>query len=221
MTTVTSDQAFKVRVLLVGASPTAVTNRTCLSTVGYDVQLKRAGGAALAALDQAPCDLIIVDWELPDGHGVELCRAIRARPRHADPYVIVLTPNSQPGPAQALEAGADDYLIIPFEEVQLLHRAQVGLRSTQLHTSETQLRALMANVPGAIYRGANDAYWTMELISDDIERISGYPPLISSATRLARSRASSTPTTGTKYSITLLKLPNWQTVQSRISDHPG
>ena len=176
MTAAASDQAGKVRVLLVGASPTAVTNRACLSAVGYDVQLKRAGGAALVALDQAPCDLIIVDWELPDGPGVELCRAIRARPRHADPYIIVLTPNSQLGPAQALEAGADDYLIIPFEEVQLLRRAQAGLRSAQLHTSETQLRTLMANVPGAIYRCANDAYWTMELISDDIERISGYPP---------------------------------------------
>jgi PAS domain S-box-containing protein len=180
MTTVTSEQfprtPSEARVLLVGASPTAVTNRACLSAVGYDVQLERAGGAALAALDQAPYDLIVIDWELPDGHGVELCRAIRARPRHADPYVIALIPNCQPGPVQALEAGADDYLIIPFEEVQLLHRAQMGLRSAQLHISETQLRTLMTNVPGAIYRCANDAYWTMELISDDIERISGYPP---------------------------------------------
>jgi len=48
MTAVIFDQLFRapsgVRVPLIGASPTAVTNRTCLSTAGYDVQLKRAGG---------------------------------------------------------------------------------------------------------------------------------------------------------------------------------
>jgi PAS domain S-box-containing protein len=170
------DQASGVRVLLVGASSTAAADRSCLSTVGYEVVLERTGETALVAVDRAPFDLLVIDWELPDWHGVELCRAIRSRPQHADPYIILLTPNCEPGPVQALEAGADDYLLIPFEEAQLLRRAQVGLRSAQLHTSETRLRTLMTNVPGAIYRCANDPHWTMELISDDIERISGYAP---------------------------------------------
>jgi PAS domain S-box-containing protein len=168
------DQVFG-RVLLVGASSTAAANRSCLSAIGYEIQLERTGGAALVVVDRASFDLIVIDWELPDWHGVELCRAIRSRPQ-VDPYIILLTPNCEPGPMQALEAGADDYLIVPYEEPQLLRRAQVGLRSTQLQTSETQLRTLMTNVPGAIYRCANDEHWTMELISDDIERISGYPP---------------------------------------------
>src|SRR5262249_42252819 len=41
--------------------------------------------------------------------------------------------------------------------------------------SEARLRTLLANAPGAIYRCANDPQWTMEFISNDIERISGYP----------------------------------------------
>jgi PAS domain S-box-containing protein len=180
MTAVTSDPFSRalgeVRVLVVGAGTAAAANRGCLSAVGYEVELERAGGAALAALDRALFDLIVVDWELPDSHGIELCRAIRTRQSRADPYIIVVIPNCHPGPVQALNAGANDYLTIPFDEVQLLHRVHVGLRSVQLHTNETQLRTLMANVPGAIYRCANDADWTMELISDDIERISGYPP---------------------------------------------
>jgi PAS domain S-box-containing protein len=180
MTAMTSDLFFGargagVRVLLVGASPTAATNCACLSAAGYGVQLEQTGKAALAALNQALFDLIIIDWELPDGNGVELCRDIRARQQHGNPYILVLTPSCQPGPVQALDAGADDYLITPFEEIQLLHRAHGGVRSAQLQTSETQLRTLIANVPGAIYRCANDEHWTMELISDDIERISGYP----------------------------------------------
>ena len=166
----------RVRVLLVGESAAVVTGGSCLSAAGYDARLERDGGAALAALEEAPFDLIIIDWHLPTEDGVGLCRAIRARPRYADLHVIVLTPAHDHLPARALKAGADDYLVTPFEDVQLLARARAGVRSAQLHASEAQLRALIANVPGAIYRCANDQDWTMELISDEIERISGYPP---------------------------------------------
>src|SRR5207237_9086143 len=41
---------------------------------------------------------------------------------------------------------------------------------------DAELAALVANVPGAIYRCALDRNWTMAMISDEIERISGYPP---------------------------------------------
>jgi DNA-binding response OmpR family regulator len=58
-----------VRVLLVGASPTAATNCACLSAAGYGVQLEQAGKAALAALNQAPFDLLDIDWKLPDRDG--------------------------------------------------------------------------------------------------------------------------------------------------------
>jgi PAS domain S-box-containing protein len=66
-----------------------------------------------------------------------------------------------------------------------LARLRAGFRRRELAARETQLRTLMSNVPGAIYRCANDADWTMEFISADIERISGYPPadFIGSATR--------------------------------------
>ena len=40
---------------------------------------------------------------------------------------------------------------------------------------QAQLSALIANVPGAIYRCANDDDWTMEMLTDEIERMSGYP----------------------------------------------
>jgi PAS domain S-box-containing protein len=46
----------------------------------------------------------------------------------------------------------------------------------ELYGRDLELAALIANVPGAIYRCALDADWTMAVISDEIERISGYPP---------------------------------------------
>lgn len=163
------------RVLLAGESAAVATGQANLTEAGYDARLERDGRTALVALDKASFDLVVIDWQLPDRDGVGLCRAIRARSRHEDLHIVVLTPAGGHGPVQALESGADDYLITPFEKVQLLARARAGMRNAQLHASEAQLRALIANVPGAIYRCANDPDWTMELISDDVERISGYP----------------------------------------------
>jgi PAS domain S-box-containing protein len=52
----------------------------------------------------------------------------------------------------------------------------VGLRAARQRADDTLLRALMVNVPGAIYRSAWHAGHRIELISDEIERISGFPP---------------------------------------------
>ncbi len=62
---------------------------------------------------------------------------------------------------------------------------RAGVRAAQQRSDDTLLRALMVNVPGAIYRSAWHADHKLELISDEIERISGYPPanFIASAKR--------------------------------------
>ena len=105
-----------------------------------------------------------------------MCRSIRRRRDLAATHVIAFLAGERAGATEALEAGADDYLPTPFERAELDARLRMGLRATQLRASEVRLWALIANVPGAIYRCANDADWTMELLSEEIERICGYPP---------------------------------------------
>jgi PAS domain S-box-containing protein len=99
--------------------------------------------------------------------------------------IVVVSAARRERASEALEAGADDYVVMPFAHTELLARVRTGRRTAQLRASEARLRALMANVPGAIYRCALDRDWTMELVSDEIERISGYPPgdFIDSAVR--------------------------------------
>jgi len=75
----------------------------------------------------------------------------------------------------ALDVGADDYLHRPFTRAQLLARTRAGLRAVQHRSDAALLRALLLNVPGAIYRSAWHAGHRVELISDEIERISGHP----------------------------------------------
>ena len=163
-----------VKALLAGAGEISATVGAQLSS-GYSVRRAGDGVAALAALDAEPFDLVIAEWELPGGGAERLCQGIRAAPRHAELYILVLMPDEGLEPVRALQAGADDYLIHPFRRAELLARARAGSRSAMLHANEVRLRALIANVPGAIYRCANDRVWTMKLISGEIERISGYP----------------------------------------------
>jgi PAS domain S-box-containing protein len=164
----------------------AASVRVPLEQAGHRVRLVADGLAALAALKRRMPDVVVAEWALSGLDGRALCQAVRADGELSATHVIVMTSAARTQrAADALEAGADDFLAVPFERTELLARVRAGRRTAQLRASEARLRALMANVPGAIYRCAPDRDWTMELISDEIERISGHPPedFIDSAVR--------------------------------------
>jgi PAS domain S-box-containing protein len=173
-------------ILVVASNAVAPMVQVPLEDVGHRVRVVSDGVAALSALKRRCSDVIVAEWKLPHLDGRGLCQAVRADHELSGTHVIVMTSAARTdGAPEALEAGADDYLATPFERSELLARVRAGRRTAQLRASEARLRALMANVPGAIYRCAPDRNWTMELISDEIERISGYPPadFIGSAVR--------------------------------------
>ena len=166
-------------ILIVGEGDGAAETRATLKGTPHRVLHAADGATALELLASEPVQLVVAEWEMAPLDGITLCRAVRGdHPRFAAPQFIVI--RSRFGHAQpltdALEAGADDYLTFPFESAELLARVQTRLREVALHADQTRLRALVSNVPGAIYRCSHTADWTMELISDEIERISGYPP---------------------------------------------
>ncbi len=147
-----------------------------LGEAGHRVEKVAVGSSALAALERAPVDLVLAEWEPPRQDGLALTRAIRRHGPVAGTHVVVLTSSrGGTGAAEVLDAGANDCLLDPFDPAELIMRVQAGLRAVELRAAEGRLSTLIANVPGAIYRCANDPDWTMELISDEIERISGYP----------------------------------------------
>jgi DNA-binding response OmpR family regulator len=108
-----------------------------------DVTLKRRGYSVLVTADglgawnqlQAPesPSLAIPDWLMPGLDGVELCRRLRAVPRQRPLYIILLTGYSRKQDiATGLQAGADDYIVKPFDRDELNARVQVGMRLVQL-----------------------------------------------------------------------------------------
>jgi len=165
-------------ILVVAGSELVVSAvRIPLEAAGHRVRVAADGAAAITALKRQLPDVVVAEWELPRLDGRELCRAVRTDRELMGTHLIVMTSGARTEcAAEALEAGADDYLATPFERTELLARVRAGRQTAQLRASEARLQALMANVPGAIYRCAPDRDWTMELISDEIERISGYPP---------------------------------------------
>ena len=157
-----------------------------LRLAGYEYRTVPTVKAALRALADAPAQLILVDGEQRADGATTGCLALRDDARLGEAWLLAITDREDSKTAvAALHAGADDYLPRPFTRTELLARTRAGVHAAQQRSDDTLLRALMVNVPGAIYRSAWHADHTLALISDEIERISGYPPenFIASAKR--------------------------------------
>jgi len=108
-----------------------------LKRMEFEVIMTENGAQALEALNapDAP-QLAILDWMMPELDGVEVCRDIRAQEREKYTYMIFLTARGQKKDiVTALESGADDYLIKPFDPQELRSRLQVGLRVLKLESA--------------------------------------------------------------------------------------
>jgi len=102
----------------------------------YAVDTAKNYNEASQKLTSPEYDLVLMDWKLPDGLGVELCR--ETRKNNPEIKIIMLTANSQTeDKIEGLDAGADDYITKPFEMEELLARIRSALRRSGLSTLKT------------------------------------------------------------------------------------
>jgi DNA-binding response OmpR family regulator len=94
-----------------------------LTRGGYQVDHVMTGGEALARRDP---DVMLLDLELPDGDGVQVCRKLRERSGAA--IIVITAHGEEPDRVMALDAGADDYLVKPFGLAELQARIRAVLR---------------------------------------------------------------------------------------------
>jgi DNA-binding response OmpR family regulator len=93
---------------------------------GYRVYTTTTGKKALNAFETMTVQLVILDLTLPDVDGIQVCRKIRER---SDVPIIILTArDGLPDKVLGLETGADDYLVKPFDYLELAARIKACLR---------------------------------------------------------------------------------------------
>ena len=100
--------------------------RRSLRQEGHEVRAAFDGEEALSVAAEFMPDLVVLDLGLPKLDGVEVCRRLRAS---SDVPILILTARTDTGDrVEGLDAGADDYLVKPFERAELLARLRALMR---------------------------------------------------------------------------------------------
>ena len=98
------------------------------------------GASALLLIEEERPDLVLLDWMLPEVSGIEACRRIRLNAETRALPVIMLTARGEESDrVRGLESGADDYLVKPFSQAELIARIRALLRRTRPGISDSQL----------------------------------------------------------------------------------
>lgn len=97
---------------------------------GIAVDICAEGRAGLAKALEESYDLILLDWMLPDLEGIQVCRAIRTRGLRI-PIIMITARSTVADEVRGLDAGADDYIVKPFDMEQLVARIRAVARRAE------------------------------------------------------------------------------------------
>lgn len=106
-----------------------------LESEGLKAHICHDGQSAIDLLETMPIDIILLDVMMPDMNGFETLRRIRTK--HSVPVIFLTARDMLTDKEKGFEAGADDYIVKPFDPREVLLRIRAQLRETGLVTSRT------------------------------------------------------------------------------------
>ncbi len=109
--------------------------RRALSLAGYEIQTTETGAGALADVAAGAPDAVVLDVGLPDIDGLEVCRLLR-REGNRVPVLMLTARDAVSDRIDGLDAGADDYLVKPFDVDELRARLRALLRRSGAHPTD-------------------------------------------------------------------------------------
>jgi DNA-binding response OmpR family regulator len=113
---------------------------------GHEVLAVEDGAAAWDTFDREHPPLVIVDWQMPELDGLEVCRRIRSSPWSRDVFLLVVTGRVEGDDVvNALDAGADDYLFKPFTPSSITARLEIAERRITANAARWAAEEALSN----------------------------------------------------------------------------
>jgi two-component system response regulator MprA len=103
--------------------------KRALTYEGYVVEAALDGESGLRLFRESRPDLVVLDWMLPGIDGLEVCQRLRAASKV--PILMLTAKDTVQDRVQGLDAGADDYIVKPFQVEEFLARVRALLRRTE------------------------------------------------------------------------------------------
>jgi diguanylate cyclase (GGDEF)-like protein len=147
-----------------------------LKNAGYEVDAVANGSEALDKMTKRYYPMLITDWEMPEMDGIALCNAVRNMQLDGYVYALLLTSrDAKEHIIAGLEAGADDYLVKPVHEPELIARLNAGRRILALEHSlrVANQRNRILSITDAL-TGAYNRRYLMEQLPREVERCRRY-----------------------------------------------
>ncbi len=126
-----------MRVALLEDDPDqAELTRLWLSHAEHNVDCHGNAASFLRAVKRDSFDLYVLDWVLPDMSGIEVLKKVRGEMDDDTPVIIATAKNEEESIVRGLEAGADDYLVKPIRQAELIARVSALLRRAAGRSSQ-------------------------------------------------------------------------------------
>ncbi|MBV5326807.1 MAG: response regulator, partial [Chlorobium sp.] len=159
-----------ISILVVDDEPDILFGTTrLLRSAGYAVVEATTGDACLKTVHEIAPDLVLLDVELPDINGYEVCRQIKMGEAMNCPHVVMISGN-RPSPndrSGGLEIGADDYISRPVSNRELLARVQAFCRmiwaERELKQMNTRIEMLSKERYLSILKTSMDGFWLTDI----------------------------------------------------------
>lgn len=137
-----------------------------LERSGFQVEVARDGAEALRKIDERPWDLILLDQMMPERSGTDVLRELRARRSASELPVIMVTAVAESAKvAEALDAGANDYVTKPIDFTVTLAR----IRSQLSRKRDEAARRHNEEGYALAARASHDGFWDWDLVADRID----------------------------------------------------
>ncbi len=143
-----------------------------LEKENYDVLSVANGVEALEKLETFSPKVIVADWTMPQMDGLELCDKVKQMEKYKSIYFIILTARSAvKDRVKGLDVGADDFLLKPTENKELLARIRSGIRifNLQSELKHSEREKALLEMAATIGHNLNNPLGSLKLFISDLE----------------------------------------------------